>query len=81
MCAYLSQVLLHDLRAVVDSEDDIGDAGSGQGLDLVQDHGLVAEFDQRLGQGQSLHGEEGGAIVSQTCPSLHAWAGGDALSR
>jgi hypothetical protein len=43
------QRLGHDFRAVVDSEDDICDAGSGKSLDLVLDHGLVRELDQRLG--------------------------------
>lgn len=40
----LCQVLLHHLGAVVDSKDDICDTSFGEGLDLVQDHALVAEF-------------------------------------
>lgn len=44
----------HDLGAVVDGENNVGDAGCGQALDLVQDHGLVGEFDQRLRQGKGL---------------------------
>jgi hypothetical protein len=43
------QGLGHDLRAVVDSEDDIGDAGGSESLDLVLDHGLVGELNKRLG--------------------------------
>ena len=35
----------HDLRAVVDREDNICDASIGKGLDLVLDHGLVRELD------------------------------------
>jgi hypothetical protein len=52
----LDQVLLHNLRAVVHGQDDVGDASSSQGLDLVQDHALVAELDQGFRQGQGLVG-------------------------
>lgn len=51
---YLSKVLLHNLGAVVDSQDDIRAASSSQGLDLVQNHGLVTELNQRLGKSQGL---------------------------
>lgn len=51
---HLCQVLLHDLGAVVDSEDNIGDASSSKGLDLVLNHGLVRELDQGLGEGEGL---------------------------
>jgi len=44
----------HDLRAVVDGEDNICDTGSGEGLDLMLDHGLVRELDERLGVGEGL---------------------------
>jgi len=44
----------HDLRAVVDREDNICDASIGKGLDLVLDHGLVRELDERLGVGEGL---------------------------
>ena len=50
----LGQVLLHDLGAVVDGENDIGHAGFGQSLDLVHDHWPVAELNQRLGQSKGL---------------------------
>lgn len=43
------QRLGHDLRAVVDSKDNICDASIGKGLDLMLDHGLVRELDERLG--------------------------------
>lgn len=44
----------HDLRAVVDRQDNICDASIGKGLDLVLDHGLVRELDERLGIGEGL---------------------------
>jgi hypothetical protein len=52
--ADLFEVLGHDLRAVIDGEHDVGDAGFGEGGDLVLDHGLVGELDERLGQGEGL---------------------------
>ena len=52
--AHLGQVLLHNLWAVVDSEDDVGDTGGGEGLNLVEDHALVAELDEGLGEGEGL---------------------------
>lgn len=48
------QGLGHDLRAVVDSEHDIGNTSSGKSLDLVLDHGLVGELNKRLGVCESL---------------------------
>jgi hypothetical protein len=39
----------HDLRAVVDREDNICDAGGRKSLDLMLDHGLVGKLDERLG--------------------------------
>ena len=50
----LGQVLLHNLRAVVHGQDDVGDTSGSEGLDLVQDHALVAKLDQGFRQGQSL---------------------------
>lgn len=47
-------MLLHNLGAVVDSEDNISDASSSKSLDLVLNHGLVRELDQGLGEGESL---------------------------
>jgi len=44
----------HDLGAVVDCEDNICDTGSGEGLNLMLDHGLVRELDERLGVGEGL---------------------------
>lgn len=47
-------MLLHDLWPVVDGEDNVGDAGIDEGLDLVDDHGLVTELDEGLGEGEGL---------------------------
>lgn len=44
----------HDLRAVVNSKDNIGDTSGSKGLNLVLDHGLVGELDERLGVGEGL---------------------------
>lgn len=46
---YLLQGRSHNLWSVVDSEHNICDTGSSKGLNLVQYHGLVAEFNERLG--------------------------------
>lgn len=55
--AHLGKGRLHHLRPVVDGQDDIRDADGGEGLDLVQDHGPVAELDEGLGEGKGLwHG-------------------------
>jgi hypothetical protein len=51
---YGLQRLSHDLRPVVDGEHDIGNAGVGQGLDLMLDHGLVRKLDERLGVSEGL---------------------------
>ena len=66
------QGLGHDLRAVVDSEDNIGDAGRSESLNLVLDHGLVGELDKRLGVceglrlGQLRRFADGGAPVAES---------------
>ena len=62
----------HDLRAVVDREDNICDASIGKGLDLVLDHGLVGELNKRLGVceglrlGQLRRFADGGALVAES---------------
>lgn len=43
------QGLGHDLRAVVDSKDNIRYTSSGKSLDLVLDHGLVGKLNEWLG--------------------------------
>lgn len=52
--AYCLEGSGHDLGSVVDGEDNVCDTGSCESLDLVLDHGLVAEFDERLGEGEGL---------------------------
>ena len=48
------QGLGHDLWAVVDREHNVGNASVGQCLDLMLDHGLVGELNERLGVGEGL---------------------------
>ena len=50
----LGKTLFHYLGPVVDGEDDIGDAGGGKGLNLVEDHGPVAELNEGFGKGEGL---------------------------
>lgn len=52
--AYLGKELFHDLRAVVDRQDDVGDTNGDESLNLVHNHGLVAELDEGLGERQGL---------------------------
>lgn len=54
--AYLGQGLLHDLRTVVHSQNDIRDSCTSQSLNLMQDHGLIAKFHQWLGESEGLVG-------------------------
>ena len=44
----------HHIGAVVDSQDDIGDTCGSQALDLVENHGPVAELDEGLGESERL---------------------------
>jgi hypothetical protein len=60
--ANLLQGLCHDLRSVVDGEDNVCDTCSSQRLDLVQNHRLVAELNEGLRKGEGL--SQGEAIVS-----------------
>jgi len=60
----------HDLGSVVDGEDNVLDTGLDKGVDLVQDHSLVAELDQRLGEGQG-QGPETGTESTDENQSLH----------
>lgn len=45
---YFGQELFHYFGSIVDGQDDVGDASSDKGLDLVDNHRLVAKLDQRL---------------------------------
>ena len=52
--AYLCEVLLHNLWAVVNRQDDVSDTGSSKGLNLMEDHALVSKLNERLWEGKSL---------------------------
>ena len=52
--SYLCEVLLHNLWAVVHSQDDIGHTSSRKSLNLVENHALVAKLDQWLREGEGL---------------------------
>jgi hypothetical protein len=54
LCTHLLQAVLHDLGTIVDGKHNVGDANSSQSLNLVEDHGLVGELDQGLGQSKGL---------------------------
>lgn len=60
----------HDLWSVVDSEDDVLDTRLDKSLDLVQDHGLVAELDERLGPREG-QGPKPGTETTDEDQSLH----------
>lgn len=64
---HLFQGSSHDLGSVVDGENNVCDTGCSEGLDLVDDHGLVSELDQRLRKGEGL------AIVSTCCCCIVEW--------
>ena len=51
---YLLQCSGHDLRTVVDSQDDIRHTCCSESLDLVLDHGLVGELHQWLWESEGL---------------------------
>ena len=52
--AHLLQCLCHNLRSVVDSEHNVGHTSSGKSLNLMENHGLVSELDQRLRESKGL---------------------------
>ncbi len=52
---YAFEGLGHDLWPVIDGQHDIRNAGAGKGLNLVLNHGLVGELDERLRVGKGLH--------------------------
>ena len=57
--AYLCEGSSHDLRAVVDGEDNVGDTGGSEGSDLVLNHGLVGKLDQRFGESEGKRTQAG----------------------
>jgi len=57
---YITEVLLHGLRLVVDCENNIGDTSFDESFNLMNNHGLVAELNQWLGKSQGLVAESAG---------------------
>lgn len=59
----------HDLRAVVDGEDDVSHTGGSKRFDLVNDHGSVAELDEGFGEGEGKRAQAGAkaADKNQSC--------------
>jgi hypothetical protein len=55
----------HDLGAVVDGEDDVGHTSSSQGLDLVDNHGSVAELDEGFGEGEGKRAQTGAEATDE----------------
>jgi hypothetical protein len=55
----------HDLGAVVDGEDDVGHTSSGQSLDLVDNHGSVAELDEGFGEGEGERAQTGAEATDE----------------
>ena len=53
---YLFQGWGHDVRTVVHSQNDVSHTCGRQCLDLMEDHRLVREFDQRLWKCKGLYG-------------------------
>jgi hypothetical protein len=51
---YLLEGRDHDIGAVVDGQNNIGDTSSSQAFNLVKDHRAVSKFHQGFGKGQSL---------------------------
>jgi hypothetical protein len=51
---YLLEHRDHDIWAVVDCENNVGDASSGQAFHLVENHGTIGELNQWLGKCEGL---------------------------
>lgn len=65
------QGLHHDLRLVVDGQDNLGHASLGKRLNLVAQDRLVAKVDQRLGHGEG-HRAESRAVATNENQGLHS---------
>jgi len=82
---YLCESSGHDLRAVVDGEDNVGDTGGSESSDLVLNHGLVGKLDQRFGESESERTQTGTETADENescmplsvCCSKH-WGGREA---
>lgn len=70
LCFVLFEVGHHDLGLIVDGEDDLGDAGLGEGFDLVANDWLVAEVNAGLGEGER-HGPKPGAESADENKRFH----------
>lgn len=60
----------HNLRSVVDGENNVSNTGGGQSFDLVKDHGPVAELDQWLREGEGERAQTGAEATDEN-ESLH----------
>lgn len=49
------QELFHNFRSVVHGKNNVFDAGSNESFNLVNNHGLVTELDERLRKGEGLY--------------------------
>ena len=67
-------LLTHEVGAVSDGEDDVGDASLLQRNDLMDDHWLVAEGDEGLG-GREGEGAEAGAEATDEDEGAHTFGG------
>lgn len=56
---HLGEELFHNLGPVVDGENDVFDTSGDEGLDLVDNHGLVAELDEGFGKREGLSSRGG----------------------
>lgn len=55
---HLLKEFLHNFGPVVHGENNVFDASSNEGFDLMDNHGLVAKFDERFRERQGLDGAE-----------------------
>lgn len=60
----------HDLRAIVNRQDNVRDAGGRQGLDLVQDHGSVGELDEGFREGEGERSQSGAEATDAVVPPM-----------
>ena len=52
--AYLFESFLHDVWSVIDSQNNVCNAGGSEAFDLVKDHGSIGKFNQWLGESEGL---------------------------
>jgi hypothetical protein len=75
--SYLCEGSGHDLRAVVDGEDNVCDTGGSKSSDLVLNHGLVGKLDQRFGESEGKRAQTGTetADKNESCMPLSVYGG------